>query len=284
MSAELFDLFTYTSNWDLTLNLVFIAVAIMYLLVTGPLRHRFPETEPVSGKTKFFFLTGLIVYYFSAGSPLNLLAHELFSMHMLQMSLQYIVLPPLLLLGIPAWMLRPLIKIHWIRAIGKFFTRPLVILFVFNGLLSLYHFPYIFDLIMSSQVLHIVSHTILLFTALCMWWPVVCPVPELDRMKPLLKLGFLVAHGVLLTPACALIMFADTVLFDYYASASKYVSVISLRDDEQLGGIIMKIIQEVVYITAIGFVFVQWLRIQRAQDKKEMEELFQQNRVPSPQE
>ncbi|RAL22585.1 cytochrome c oxidase assembly protein [Thermoflavimicrobium daqui] len=284
MSAELFDLFTYTSNWDLTLNLVFIAVAIMYLLVTGPLRHRFPETEPVSGKTKFFFLTGLIVYYFSAGSPLNLLAHELFSMHMLQMSLQYIVLPPLLLLGIPAWMLRPLIKIHWIRAIGKFFTRPLVILFVFNGLLSLYHFPYIFDLIMSSQVLHIVSHTILLFTALCMWWPVVCPVPELDRMKPLLKLGFLVANGVLLTPACALIMFADTVLFDYYASASKYVSVISLRDDEQLGGIIMKIIQEVVYITAIGFVFVQWLRIQRAQDKKEMEELFQQNRVPSPQE
>ncbi|SEN42256.1 cytochrome c oxidase assembly protein [Lihuaxuella thermophila] len=269
-TQEFLQLFLYAQNWDFELNLLFLSGAVVYLLLTGPLKHWIPGSQHVPGSTRAFFLLGWIIYYFSMGSPLNLLAHELFSMHMLQMSLLYFVMPPLLLLGLPAYMLRPVLKIRWIRAIGRFFTRPLITLFFFNGLITFYHVPVIFDTIMGSHVLHYVSHVLLLFAALCMWWPIICPVPELDRVKSLHKLALIFANGVLLTPACAIITFTDIVLFDSYREMSQLVPIMSPMHDQQLGGVIMKIMQEIVYITAIGIVFLRWIREERAKDKEEL--------------
>lgn len=280
-TKEFFLLFTYTSNWNIPLNLCFLLIAMLYLFVTGPLALKIPNAEPISGKKKLAFLLGLLIYYFSFGSPLNMLSHELFSMHMLQMSLQYIVMPPLLLLGLPAWTLRPLLRIQWIRKIGSFLTKPLMILFVFNGAISLYHIPSVFDFLMTDMIYHYVSHAILLILALCMWWSVICPIPELDRVKPLHKLGFIFANGVLLTPVCALVMFADTPLFSTFDEMSTVVPVMSPLHDQTLGGVTMKIIQEVVYITAIGYIFLQWFREQRKRDEEEMME-WQQGEMQQP--
>lgn len=272
-SAEFFQLFTYTANWDIRLNLFFILGAVLYLLITGPFAFLVKGSRPVSWKTKMAFMCGWIVYFLAMGSPLSLLAHELFSMHMLQMSLLYIVMPPLLLLGTPAWFLRPLLRFQWLRRMGRFWTRPLVTLFVFNGLISLYHIPIIFDTIMSQMMYHTLSHIVLLVAALCMWWSVTCPIPEVDRVKPLHKLAFIFANGVLLTPACALIMFSDHVLFASYAEMSHIVPIFTPRDDQQLGGVIMKVMQEFVYITAIGLIFVQWIRQQKRKDEDDLKEM-----------
>ncbi|SHE37445.1 putative membrane protein [Seinonella peptonophila] len=269
-STEFFRLFTYTANWDIQLNLLFLLGAIVYLLITGPFSFLIKGSEPVKLRTKLSFLIGWTIYYLAMGSPLVLLAHELFSMHMLQMSLLYIVMPPLLLLGMPGWLIRPIIQIKWIKKIVQFFTRPLVSLFLFNGLISLYHVPVVFDAIMKEMIYHNISHFILLVMAIFMWWPILCPISEMDYLKPLRKLGLIFANGVLLTPACALIIFADHVLFNSYAEMSQLVPIMSPRDDQQLGGVIMKIIQEIVYISAIGAIFIQWIRLQKEKDKEDL--------------
>lgn len=275
---EFFLLFTYISNWNISLNLLFILIAVVYLLITGPLAAKFPAGSSVSPKKKLSFLFGLFLYYFSFGSPLAMLSHELFSMHMLQMSLLYIVMPPFLLLGLPAWLVRPALGFQWVSRIGRFLTKPIVILFVFNGAISLYHIPQVFDFLMSDMLYHLLSHLVLLALALCMWWPVVCPIPELDRIKHLHKLGFIFANGVLLTPVCALIIFADQPLFATFREMSNVAPLMSPLHDQVLGGVIMKIAQEIVYITAIGFIFSRWFRIQRQKDEQEMLE-WQQGEV-----
>lgn len=268
---EFFALFTYGGNWNIPLNLFFLFGAIVYLIFAGPLAHKFPEGKPVSAKQKSYFFIGWFIYYLSLGSPLSLLAHQLFSMHMLQMSLLYFVMPPFLLLGLPTWAFRPLLKFRWVRSIGSFLTKPLIILFLFNGSISIYHYPYIFDGIMGSMLNHYLSHALLLLLALCMWWPVVCPIPELDRVKPLHKIAFIFANGVLLIPACALIIFANEPLFASYEQLSG-LEILPPIQDQALGGVIMKITQEVVYITAIGFVLSKWVRMQRKKDEQEIEE------------
>lgn len=274
-NGEFFQLFTYVANWDIQLNILFLLGAIIYLLVVGPFSFLFKEAKHVPLRTKLAFLSGWTLYYLALGSPLSLLAHEMFSMHMMQMSILYIVMPPLLLLGIPAWMVRPLIRITWLHKIGAFLTRPIIILFLFNGLISLYHIPVVFDMIMSDMLYHHISHAILLILALCMWWSVVCPIPERDRVNPLHKLAFIFANGVLLTPACALIIFSDHVLFSSYAEMSKMVPIMSPLNDQQLGGVIMKIMQEVVYISAIGLIFSQWFRLQKKEDDADLKAMQQ---------
>ena len=43
--------------------------------------------------------------------------------------------------------------------------------------------------------------------------------------------------------------------------------------DQQTGGIIMKIVQEIVYGTIIGYVFFRWARREREKDKEQLQQL-----------
>lgn len=275
-SSQFLQFFAYASNWNIPLNLIFVLIAFLYIMLTGPFVRFIPKATPVKGSHRLYFIIGLMIFYFAIGSPIELLAHDLFSVHMAQMTLLFIVMPPFLLLGTPGWFIRPLLKIKVFQSMLTFFTKPLIILFLFNGLMSVYHVPAVFDMIMMNPLYHNISHVILLVTALCMWWPVICPVEELDRVQPLHKLAYIFANGVLLTPACALIMFSDQPMYAMYSKMSDIAPIMSPLLDQQTGGVIMKITQEAVYITAIALVFVRWFREQRAQDEKELLEWKEQ--------
>jgi putative membrane protein len=44
----------------------------------------------------------------------------------------------------------------------------------------------------------------------------------------------------------------------------------SLLEDQQLGGVIMKIIQEIIYGCVLGYVFFEWYRKDQAESDQEM--------------
>lgn len=256
--------------WSLlspTTLLLTVLVAVVYFLIIGPLRSRFPDSQPATKKQKTLFVTGLIIHYLAAG-PVDAYGHLLFSAHMFQMSLFYLIVPPLFLLGIPAWIWRLLWKGKR-KPLLRFLTYPLITILGFNGLVSVYHLPVVFDAIMSDPVWMTLAHVILTVAAFMMWWPIACPVPELDRLRPLQKMAYIFGDGVLLTPACALLAFSNTLLYDTYAHAPQVFAVLQPVDDQQLGGVIMKIIQEVAYGSVLAYTFFQWVRKQREDDEKE---------------
>ncbi|WP_124727460.1 cytochrome c oxidase assembly protein [Staphylospora marina] len=270
-SADFFKLFTHATNWDVGLNLVYMAVAVLYLLVVGPFRERLGGTEPVSGFRKSLFLSGLIIWYFSEGSALDLLAHELFSMHMMQMSLNYFVVPPLIILGIPRFLWRFALGNAAVKSVFSFFTRPVISLFFFNGMIWFYHVPVVFDALMANHLYHNIAHSMLMVAAFCTWWPIIAPLPEMNQLKTLLRVALIFANGFLITPACAIITFTDTVLFESYSQMSTVAPVLSPLHDQQFGGVIMKIMQEAVYIVAIMAILAQWFKESKARDEEELE-------------
>ncbi|MCS1352759.1 cytochrome c oxidase assembly protein [Mechercharimyces sp. CAU 1602] len=262
-----FAQFTYLENWDVVYSLILVVIGIGYLYLVGPYRVSNGK-EVVEGEKKFYFILGLWVYYMAQGSPLAMMGHELFSVHMLQMSLLYLVVPPLILAGLPAWVVRPIVTHRLIKPVFRFFTSPLIALVLFNGFISIYHFPFIFDSVMSSSLLHVISHLLLLLASFAMWWPLLCPIPELDRLSGLQKMGYIFADGVLLTPACAMLIFAGTLLYDSYQGSHVFPMVETLAD-QQLGGVIMKIMQEISYGIVLGTVFFQWVAKEKVKNEKE---------------
>ena len=144
--------------------------------------------------------------YFVKGGPIDLIGHIIFSAHMFEMAVMYIAVPPLLLLGIPVWLYRYITSFKFVQIILKIFTKPLIALFVFNGLFSFYHLPVVFDTVKQSQIAHPICLAILFFTAIMMWWPMLNPLPEYQTLSDIKKLGYMFANGILLTPACALII------------------------------------------------------------------------------
>lgn len=54
----------------------------------------------VAAKEKVLFVLSALFFYTAAGSPVDLLGHVMFSAHMTQMAVLFLVVPPLLISGI----------------------------------------------------------------------------------------------------------------------------------------------------------------------------------------
>ena len=118
------------------LLLFMLSILIGYFLIIGPYRMRFENATKVSKKQIFILRLVLFFLYFVKGGPIDLIGHIIFSAHMFEMAVMYIAVPPLLLLGIPIWLYRYITSFKFVQIILKAFAKPLIALFVFNGLFS----------------------------------------------------------------------------------------------------------------------------------------------------
>lgn len=272
--------FGFRATWNPELIFLTLLIGFTYFSLIGPLRHTFAHSTPVLLRQKWMFALGLLLFYFGMGSPLNVAGHFLFSAHMLQQSLLYLVMPLLLLAGTPGWLLSPLLERKWSRALIRLFSHPIPAVLLFNALFSFYHMPVILDMAMNSLAMHNLIHLLLLLTSLLMWTPVIAPLPQIHRLTELQKLAYIFANGVLITPACALIIFSATPLYETYvngptmlcapffsAPIDKSMFAVSLEalDDQRLGGIIMKLMQELTYGSVLAYIFTAWYRKERDQ-------------------
>ncbi len=247
--------------WNPLLFVILAAIAILYLYMIKKSADRIKGVEQIPLYKKGMFLFGLFLFYVSEGSPLYYIGHHyLFSVHMANQALTYIAVPPLILGGLPAWLIRPVFRRTLIKKTVRMLTNPFLAVVLFNALFSFYHLPTIFDWLMSHPFYMTLSSGFLFISALIMWWPLVTPLSEYNRLSYLQKLGYVFAAGVLLTPACALIIFSNTVLYETYINAHRLIEWFTPLDDQQAGGIIMKVLQEIIYGTMLGVIFFQWAR------------------------
>lgn len=285
--------FSFSDLWSPVLMVSMMAIGVLYTFVVGPWRSNFKGSEAVPLKRQIAFLAGIVLLYLAQGGPLSLLSHLMFTFHMVSMAVSYYLVPTLLLYGIPPWL--------WKWAFDRKFWRlfrplmnPLFTLFLFNLLFSFYHMPNVHDWIMVHVTIHGVFYFVLLVAAMMNWWHVSNPVKEWSRMKPLTRLGYIFSNGILLTPACVLIIFAASPKFAIYsdpvvwAQAMQYCvsgdpgtllqqfqggpaffNIMSPLEDQQLGGILMKFMQEFMNIGALFVVFMGWYRKEREKDEQE---------------
>jgi putative membrane protein len=270
---------TFNDLWTPWLFVVLLLVFVVYCLFTGSMQHKIAKNAPIYPTwRKLLFGLGVLLIYVSLGSPLSILGHDyMFSAHMMQQSILFLVVPPLILLGLPTVWFEPLAKKRSTKLVFKVIQHPLFALLNFNVFFSFYHIPHIFDFMMANHTYHYLYHFWLQICAVQMWLQIVSPFPSLDRLRPLQKIGYIFANGVLLTPACALIIFADHVLYDSYANTPVVFEIFSKLDDQQLGGVVMKLMQEAVYGLALGIIFYRWFYNERSKDKVQISSTSQTN-------
>ncbi len=261
---------TFFDMWNPDVLLFTVLIAVIYLAFTGPWQARITGSEPVSGKKKVAFLSGLLLFYLAQGSPINYYGHQyLFSLHMVQQSFLYLVVPPLLLVGTPAWLLARIFPAGWPRKLLSFFTNPLIGALSFNLLFSFYHLPFIFDEISLLPTAMSIYHAVLLVAAFMMWWPIVSPLSQETQLSDLRKIAYIFANSVLITPACALIIFSDTQLYESYRQVPELIAGHSAFEDQRLGGVLMKLIQEGLYSSILAYTFFKWYKKERENDEVE---------------
>ena len=283
------SIFGFQALWSPYLIGICVFLTVLYFLITVTWRNDFKVSEPLKKSEAIYFVLGMITLYIIKGSPIDLLGHIMFTMHMVQMALLLLLLPILIIKGIPWWIWKVVVELPVLRTIIKVMTQPVIAIFLFVGLFSVYHLPSVFDYIKLDTTFHGIITFVLFIAATFMYWPLLNQVEGQHKMKNILKLAYIAANAILITPACALIIFANSPMYSTYTDPEMWMQAMALCvpaatlsgltlsgpelftnmsavADQQVGGVLMKIIQEIIFGVILYKVFRQWWTNERKND------------------
>lgn len=255
---------TLAESWttpELPITVGVILIMALYLYAVGPLREHYGWADRVAPKQVVYFLLAMVLAFVSLQGPLHVLSDGyLLTAHMTQHLLITLIMPPLLLKGLPSWLvdrllLLPLYARRAIRQrrpgalvdrlprgpllhrLGRVITSPFVAYPAFNIVLLVWHAPAFYDMTLTNDTIHSMMHSMFIVTAVLTWWPVYSPTSQLPALSDPLQMFYLFAQSVPSTILGAIITFANAILYPTYAAAPRVW--LSAQDDQQVAGMLM---------------------------------------------
>ena len=204
------------------------------------------------------FFSGLLVIFASLNGPLHDLSdYYLFSAHMVQHLLLSLAVPPLLLVGTPGWLLRPLLEHRVIGSVARAITHPIRCFVIFNVVIAAWHLPPLYNTAMAHHSVHIVQHLTFMAASVLMWWPFLSPLPELPRLAYPGQMLYCFLMVIPMSIVAIYIAMADHVLYPAYSVAPRVWDITPLSD-QQIGGLIMWVPGGLLFYVVMTFVFFKW--------------------------
>ncbi len=222
-------------------------------------------------RTVLFFL-GLATLVLALASGIEVLAGELFSVHMLQHMLLTTAAAPLLMLGAPIRpilrglpaairrsVVRPLSASALVRGALHFVRHPLVAVAIYVGGLYLWHWPALYDAAVESTGLHALEHAHFLIGALLFWSVVIDPEPFKGTLPYAARIVYVLLAGAAQnTLLGGLLAFSTRVLYTHYLEPTARLGIDTLTD-QRVGGAIMWVPGDAIFLVAASGAFFMWL-------------------------
>lgn len=220
------------------------------------------EVSPWFGSPRvrpWVFAVGVLTGLLALQSPIDTGGDRyLLSIHMVQHLLLMMVAPPLVLLGVvgmrpPAAEVAPRLRALW-----TWITRPWQATLLFNAVLLVWHIPQLYNTTLTNDGLHIVEHLTFIAVGVVFWWPIIDPVrgPNTRVVGSFHKIAMLVIAGVPPTILGFIFALASSVFYSFYAAAPRLWGI-SPSADQQLAGVIMFGVGNLVYFVAISVIFLR---------------------------
>ncbi|WP_337172751.1 cytochrome c oxidase assembly protein [Gemmatimonas aurantiaca] len=217
--------------------------------------------ESFSGPTppqRMAFFTALALLFVTLNGPLHDLSDfYLFSAHMVQHLILTLVVPPLMIVGTPGWMLRPLLRRPALFRLARRHTSVVACFVWFNVVLALWHLPPMYNLALAYHPVHILQHLMFIAASVLMWWPLLSPLPELPRAPYPAQMLYCFLMVIPMSIISIYIAMADTLLYPAYAVAPRIMGITPM-EDQQYGGLIMWIPGGVFFYAVMTVIFFKW--------------------------
>ena len=247
-----------------------------YIYINGLNRWSHPS-HPISQWQRISFFSGLIVIFLALQSPIDPLAEHQFSIHQVQHLLLRMIGPLLvlsgapltpMLRGAPPWFLqvviKPIVRVSVSHQIYGFITNPVLTTLVFIATIYLWQIPAVHDMAVRSDLVHSGMHSTMLISGFMFWWLVIDPKPHRSRLHFALRILYL---GLIVIPNTILgasITFSSHLLYEAYQEFPQPLGLSPLID-QQLGGLILWVVGDMMSILAAGIVMILWYKKEQEQ-------------------
>lgn len=207
------------------------------------------------------FGLGLAALWLHSEWPMHDIAeHYLFSVHMGQHIGYQLIAAPLLLLGLPGWLLRRLlVEPRIVYAVVRRLGKPLIAGLLFNIVTVATHWPVVVNASVENHPFHFVVHVVIFFSAALMWLPVLNlgRAPELPSLGDSGRMVYLLLQSVLPTVPASFLTFGENAFYQAYVRAPR-VFDLSAIDDQQLAGAMMKVYAGSLLWGTVAVIFFRW--------------------------
>ena len=252
------DNFSWT-DWGLGLRSshTFFILAGAYFLSIGPLKRSFGNVRVERGQVIAFSL-GLLSLFVVLVTPWSELSNKyLFSAHMAQIMVVTLVATPLMLLGTPDWMLKPLFRVKAMDRMMRVFSKPMFCFLIFSGTLVFLHFTSAYNLILENEPLYHLEHWVYFIASAFLWWPLLSPLKEYPRLSYAGQMLYLIINTFPSAMLGIAITFEPDILYAKYSSAP-LVWGLSHEDDQAIAGLTMWVGGSTYFLLLLTAVFFVW--------------------------
>ncbi|MBD8005297.1 cytochrome c oxidase assembly protein [Bacillus norwichensis] len=256
MNWNVFSGFTWYEMWS---PITFIVIALVSVIYAKKIMHS--SNYKVTKKQMAYYYTAAVLFYIVKGSPFKVAADSFaFSAHVIEVMTVLFIVLPLFILSMPPQWIRQYFWNHRLKFTIKLLGHPWMAALLFNGALTVYFAPPIFNLIQQSTVLSISSQVFLVFTGFLMWWTIIMPLPEISKFSYFTRVAYIFLNSVLLMPIGIFLLIGITEEHYtlYTAVAGEMFPSLSAVYDQQLGGGILKVIQLTSYGIALFCLIGNW--------------------------
>jgi cytochrome c oxidase assembly factor CtaG len=203
-------------------------------------------------------------------SPVDALAEQSFTMHMLQHVLLLDVAPILLLCALTKVLLRPVTRqtLAFERRAGVL-AHPAFAVVLYVGVMWVWHVPALYDAALEHETLHVLEHVIFFSAGFLYWWHLLSPVRTRLDQRGMYPVVYMLSTKVLVGLLGIGLTFAPDALYAFYEERGG-IWGLSPSEDQAAAGALMALEQSIIMGIALTWLFVRALgESEREQERAE---------------
>jgi cytochrome c oxidase assembly factor CtaG len=245
--------------------LAFLAYAALYGVRARTLARR---GQGVPGWRIACFAGGIALLLVAASPPLDRLADEYFSLHMVEHLLIGDLAPLLIVLGCTGPLLAPLLAQRPIAALRPL-THPVAAFALWAVDLYVWHLAFAYQAALRHDLVHVLEHVCFFAFGALLWMPLFGPLPKPAWFGNGARLGYIVIVRLTGTVLANLFLWAGGAFYVYYAVTGR--SGGDAAADQSAAGAVMMVEQSFVTISLFCWLFLKTAR--EADERQALTEL-----------
>ena len=222
-------------------------------------------------------LLGYILLIFSLVGPISAF-EDTFWIHMIQHLILIMLVPPLILSGLffsaNLWVFPRIIRVgiaDYIRPQKPFrkflnlITSPRFGLIFYIISLWTWHLPIFFNYALNYSLVHNLEHLSFLLSGVLFWWPVIGLSIGAKKISIPMRIVYLLLAVTPTAVVAAFITLADSVI--YGEDIPRLLNIAAI-EDQKIGGLIMWIPGNTIFIGTLTVLFFKWSYKQSKESRK----------------
>jgi cytochrome c oxidase assembly factor CtaG len=214
------------------------------------------------------FLGGLLALFVALISPVDRLAEQAFTMHMVQHVLLLDIAPIGLICGLTKVILRPVThRLQRLEERAGILGHPIFAVALYVAMMWLWHVPALYDAALAHSFVHVLEHVCFMSAGLLYWWHLLGPIRSRHRMSEMGAVVYMLSTKLLVGLLGIGLTFAPEPLYAFYEHQPP-IWGLTPTEDESLAGGLMAFEQSVVMGIALVWLFINALTASDAAERR----------------